>query len=146
MRLCALCSLRRRLSGAGRANIRIFADTSQLVLNANFTSSQRSFLVASVLPVAISNLTALLLVDPVSGNLTATRQCMGYVGSGANAGKCSSFSTSLPSCGVTPPLSIPLSYMANAYTGCTDNNDVSIFPSLLVCCCVVVGVNVRVCT
>jgi hypothetical protein len=122
---CVVCVDRRRLSGAGRANIRIVADTSQLTLNANFSSAQRSFLTSSVLPVAISNLTSLLLVDPVSGNLTATRDCTGYVGSGANAGKCSSYSTSLPSCGSVPPVSIPLSYIADTYTGCTNNNDVS---------------------
>jgi Leishmanolysin len=120
-----VCCDSRRLSGSGRAPIRILADTTNVLVSSNFTASQRNFLINTVLPIAIGNLSSMLLVDPVSGKLAASRSCSGgYLRSGPNVGKCVSYSTSLPVCNSLPLVTIPLSYLGNSYTGCTDYSNV----------------------
>jgi hypothetical protein len=87
--------------------------------------NQRNFLINTVLPTAIGNLSAMLLVDPVGGKLAASRSCSGgYLRSGLNLGKCVSYSTSLPVCNSLPLVTIPLAYLGDAYTGCTDFSNV----------------------
>ena len=115
---------RRRLSGSGRQPIRIKPDLSGLTLSAAFNVSQYNYLINTILPYAFGNISALLSVDPVAGNLTASFQCTSRQPSGPNTGECFTYSSALPTCGNNPANTIPLAYMAPGYKDCTDTNDV----------------------
>ncbi len=58
----------------------------------------------------------------VVGNLFASRRCSSTYSNGV----CASYSTNLPTCGVSPSLSIPQAFLSAAYTGCTNSGNVSV--------------------
>jgi hypothetical protein len=65
----------RRLSGVGRQPLRLLFNTSAVVVTAELTAAKRDFLLNTVLPQAEAKLEALVKVDPVAGNLLASRFC-----------------------------------------------------------------------
>jgi hypothetical protein len=58
-------------------------------------------------------------VTRVSGPLLATRACPLRF---TSTGQCTSYSSSLPQCGVDPVVTIPATLVAEAYTACTSGN------------------------
>lgn len=94
-----------------------------MAASGDFPAQKLNLLMNSILTAAISNITAMLRVDPVTGPLTASRVCnAGYYTSGVNAGVCAGYDTALPVCNSSPSVNIPLSYLRDAYTDCTNSS------------------------
>ena len=84
------------------------------------TTTQRNLLTTNVLPDAKAFLQSLLQVDPVVGNLFASRRCISIYSNGV----CAAYSTSLPTCGSSPSVTIPQSYVSAGYHSCTSSSNV----------------------
>ena len=99
----------------------MYVDTSQLVTSADFNATQRSLLMNTLLPTAVSTLSSLLQVDPVVGNLVLNRDCsVGYYSNGV----CAGFSTSAPTC---VALTVPTAYLNSSnYYNCINANNVGV--------------------
>ena len=113
----------RRLASA-RQTIRITHDTSAIVNGTTLlTDAQRTVLLNNILPSALGRITGYLQVDPVVGNLLASRTCTKLYSAGTTyAGKCAGYATTPPLCSpANPTITIPNWLLG---TNCTNYSSV----------------------
>ncbi len=110
----------RRLAGTLQP-IRVTYNTTTVASTAAITAAQKAMLISTLLPDVQATLQSLLSLNPVQGNLFASRSCE----SAWSNGVCASYSSSLPSCGSgSPSITIPQAFVAAAYSSCTSSNNV----------------------
>jgi hypothetical protein len=110
----------RRLLSSSTLPIRLGFDTSAVASASGITDTQRQLIINTVLPEAQALLQSLLSVDRVVGNLFASRRCLSAYPNGV----CASYSQTLPTCGLTPGLTLPQTVVAASYHSCTNGNNV----------------------
>ena len=110
-------------TGTRRSPLRIVFNTTAVTSATQATllsAAQRTLITNNALVDANTILRSALRVDSVVGNLYASRTCT----SAYTTGVCAVYSSSLPTCGVNPSLTIPQSMVAAAYSSCTSSANV----------------------